>query len=141
MKNKFKNIFLKTNISLLLVAMISINLQAQKKVKDTLFFAYDGNYITIHTEPNYYYIQDGSGARIGGFYFTEVQKIKNYKTKKREIGLKEFIRSSKFYDENRRLKLRDYELSDYLKDYIIFLVKTEDGKKKYIQVEASFEIE
>ncbi|MET3026775.1 hypothetical protein ABXT06_08875 [Flavobacterium sp. UW10123] len=116
--------------------------EAQEKVKDTLFFAYDSNYITIYPEtPNYYYIKDGSGARIGGFYFTEVQKIKNYKTKKREIGLKEFIRSSKFYDENRRLKLRDYELSDYLEDYVIFLVKTEDGKKKYIQVEASFEIE
>ncbi|WDF64745.1 hypothetical protein [Flavobacterium sp. KACC 22763] len=142
MKSKFKNIILKTNISLLFVVMISINLQAQKKVKDTLFFTYDSNYITIYPEnPNYYYIKDGSGARVGGFYFTEVQKIKNYKTKKREIGLKEFIRSSKFYDENRRLKLRDYELSDYLEDYVIFLVKTEDGKKKYIQVEASFEIE
>ncbi|KAF2341411.1 hypothetical protein [Flavobacterium tistrianum] len=46
MKSKFKNIFLKTNINLLLVAMISINLQAQEKVKDTLFFAYDSNYIT-----------------------------------------------------------------------------------------------
>ncbi len=38
MKNKFKNIFLKTNISLLLVAMISINLQAQKKSKRHTFF-------------------------------------------------------------------------------------------------------
>jgi hypothetical protein len=115
---------------------------AQEKVKDTLFFAYDSSYINTYPEnPNDYYIKDGSGARIGGFYFIEVQKIKNCKTKKREIGLKEFIRSSKFYDENRRLKLRDYELADYLEDYVIFLVKTENGKKSYIQVEASFEIE
>jgi len=115
---------------------------AQEKVKDTLFFSYDSQYINTHIEiPNHFYIEDGSGATVGGFYFTGVQKIKNYKTKKREIGLKEFIRSSKFYDENRRLKLRDYDLWDYLKNYVIFLVKTENGKKSYIQVEASFEIE
>jgi hypothetical protein len=116
--------------------------KAQEIVKDTLFFSYDSQYINTHTEiPNHFYIEDGSGTTVGGFYFTEVQKIKNYKTKKREIGLKEFIRSSKFYDENRRLKLRDYGLADYLEDYIIFLVKTENGKKSYIQVKASFEIE
>ena len=127
---------------LIILSLFPRFVKAQEKVKDTLFFSYDSQYIITHTEiPNHFYIKDGSGANIGDFYFTEVQKIKNYKTKKREIGLKEFIRSSKFYDENRRLKLRDYELSDYLKDYIIFLVKTEDGKKKYIQVEASFEIE
>jgi hypothetical protein len=115
---------------------------AQEKVKDTLFFAYDSNYITTYPEnPNDYYIKDGSGARIGGFYFIEVQKIKNFKTKKREIDLKEYIRSSKFYDENRRLKLWDYDLSSYLKNYVIFLVKTKNGKKSYIQVESSFEIE
>ncbi|MGE8343783.1 MAG: hypothetical protein ACN6OI_22370 [Flavobacterium sp.] len=115
---------------------------AQEKVKDTLFFAYDSNYINTYPEnPNDYYIKDGSGARIGGFYFIEVQKIKNCKTKKREISLKEYIRSSKFYDENRRLKLWDYDLSTYLKNYVIFLVKTENGKKSYIQVESSFEIE
>ncbi|WP_427873064.1 hypothetical protein [Flavobacterium sp. MMS24-S5] len=115
---------------------------AQEKVKDTLIFSYDSNYIITHNEiPNHFYIKDGSGGNVGEFFFAGVQKIKNYKTKKREIGLKEFIRSSKFYDENRRLKLRDYELADYLEDYVIFLVKTEDGKKSYIQVKSSFEIE
>jgi hypothetical protein len=127
---------------LFLTFILGINSQAQEKVKDTLFFAYDSNYINTYPEnPNDYYIKDGSGARIGGFYFIEVQKIKNCKTKKREISLKEYIRSSKFYDENRRLKLWDYDLSTYLKNYVIFLVKTENGKKSYIQVESSFEIE
>ncbi|MFC4479368.1 hypothetical protein [Flavobacterium chungangensis] len=127
---------------LLVTFVLGINSQAQEKVKDTLFFSYDSQYINTHTEiPNHFYIEDGSGATVGGFYFTGVQKMKNYKTKKREINLKEYIRSSKFYDENRRLKLRDYELWDYLKNYVIFLVKTENGKKSYLQVEASFEIE
>ncbi|MGE8343785.1 MAG: hypothetical protein ACN6OI_22380 [Flavobacterium sp.] len=127
---------------LLVTCILGINSQGQEKVKDTLFFAYDSNYITIYPEnPNYYYIKDGSGARIGGFYFTEVQKINVCNTKSKEINLKEFIRSSKFYNENRRLKLRDYELWDYLKGYTIFLVKSDDAKKSYIQVKSSFEIE
>jgi len=116
--------------------------KAQEKIKDTLFFSYDSQYIITHTEiPNHFYIKDGSGATSGGFYFTGVQNIKACNTKSKEINLKEFIRSSKFYDENRRLKLRDYELWDYLKEYVIFLVKTENGKKSYLQVESSFEIE
>jgi hypothetical protein len=127
---------------LLVTFVLGINSQAQEKAKDTLFFSYDSQYIITHKEiPNHFYIKDGSGGNVGEFFFAGVQKIKNYKTKKREIGLKEFIRSSKFYDENRRLKLRDYELADYLEDYVIFLVKTEDGKKSYIQVKSSFEIE
>ena len=127
---------------LVILSLFPCFVGAQEKVKDTLFFAYDSNYINTYPEnPNDYYIKDGSGARIGGFYFIEVQKIKNCKTKKREIGLKEYIRSSKFYDENRRLKLRDYDLSAYLKNYVVFFVKTENGKKSYIQVESSFEIE
>ncbi|MBO9585357.1 MAG: hypothetical protein J7574_14435 [Flavobacterium sp.] len=129
-------------VILVILSLFPRFIKAQEKVKDTLFFSYDSNYITTFNKiPNHYYIEDGHDINIGSFYFTEVQKIKNYKTKKREIGLKEFIRSSKFYNENRRLKLRDYELSDYLENYVIFLVKTEDGKKSYIQVEASFEIE
>ncbi|MCM0667292.1 hypothetical protein [Flavobacterium tyrosinilyticum] len=126
---------------LLVTCILGINSQGQEKVKDTLFFAYDSNYITIYPENPNYYIKDGSGARIGGFYFTEVQKINVCNTKSKEINLKEFIRSSKFYNENRRLKLRDYELWDYLKGYTIFLVKSDDAKKSYIQVKSSFEIE
>ncbi|MCM0666596.1 hypothetical protein [Flavobacterium tyrosinilyticum] len=132
---------MKTIIFLLLATFLT-SAKAQEKAKDTLFFSYDSQYINTHIEiPNHFYIEDGSGATEGGFYFTGVQEMKNYKTKKREINLKEFIRSSKFYNENRRLKLRDYDLWDYLKNYVIFLVKTENGKKSYLQVEASFEIE
>lgn len=116
--------------------------KAQEKVKDTLFFSYDSNYITTFKKiPNHYYIEDGHDINIGSFYFTGIQQKKTFNTKSKESNLKEYIRSSKFYDENRRLKLRDYELADYFKDYVIFLVKTEDGKKSYIQVEGSFEIE
>lgn len=127
---------------LLVTFVLGINSQAQEKVKDTLFFTYDSQYIITHKEiPNHFYIKDGSGINVGDFYFIGVQKINNYKNKSKEISLKEYIRSSKFYDEKRWLKLKDYDLSTYLKKYVIFLVKTENGKKSYLQVESSFEIE
>lgn len=127
---------------LIILSLISRSVKAQEMVKDTLFFSYDSEYIINHKEiPNHFYIKDGSGISVGDFYFIGVQKPNNYKTKSKEISLKEYIRSSKFYDEKRWLKLKDYDLSTYLKKYVIFLVKTENDKKSYIQVESSFEIE
>jgi len=132
---------MKTIIFLLLATFLT-SAKAQEKAKDTLFFSYDSEYIITHKEiPNHFYIKDGSGINVGDFYFIGVQKINNYKNKSKEISLKEYIRSSKFYDEKRWLKLKDYDLSTYLKKYVIFLVKTENGKKSYLQVESSFEIE
>jgi hypothetical protein len=127
---------------LIILSLISRSVKAQEMVKDTLFFSYDSEYIINHKEiPNHFYIKDGSGISVGDFYFIGVQKLDNYKTKSKEISLKEYIRSSKFYDEKRWLKLKDYDLSTYLKKYVIFLVKTENGRKSYLQVESSFEIE
>jgi len=129
-------------ILLVILSLFPRLIKAQGKVKDTLFFSYDSNYITTFKKiPNHYYIEDGHDINIGSFYFTGIQQKKTFNTKSKEINLKEYIRSSKFYDENRRLKLRDYGLADYLEGYVIFLVKTENGKKSYIQVKASFEIE
>lgn len=131
-------------VILILMSLFSVSINAQEKVKDTLFFNYDKDYITTHVEtPNHFYIKDGSGISIGNFYFTEVVRLKNKSrnTKLKEICLEKFIRTSKFYDENRRLKLNDYALWEYFKDYTIVLVKNVRGKKEYIQVEPSFEIE
>ncbi len=127
---------------LILISLLSTFSNAQKKIKDTLFFKYDKEYIITHVEiPNHFYIKDGSGVSIGNFYFTEQERLKNRNTKSKEICLEKFIRTSKFYDENRRLKLNDYALWEYFKDYTIVLVKNVHGKKEYIQVEPSFEIE
>lgn len=127
---------------LIILSLFPGLLKAQEKVKDTLIFNYDSNYITTFNKiPNHYYIEDGNSINIGSFYFTGIQQIKTFNTKSKEINLKEYIRTSKFYDENRRLKLDDYRLWEYLKDYVIVLVKIENDKKNYIQVKSSFEIE
>ncbi|WP_195760076.1 hypothetical protein, partial [Flavobacterium sp. LC2016-23] len=91
--------------------------------------------------PNHFYIKDGSGVAVGNFYFTEVKKIKNQNVKSKKRCLQKFIRSSKFYDKNKKLKLNDYGLWEYLKDFVIVLVKDVGNKKEYIQVESSYEIE
>lgn len=127
---------------LILLSLFSVYIKAQEKKKDTLFFSYDDKYIKTYLEiPNHFYIKDGSGVSNGNFYFTKVKKIEKTNPKQKEICLKNFIRSSKFYDDNKNPKLNDYELWGYFNDYIIVLVKKVDGRKNYIQVESSFIIE
>lgn len=127
---------------IILLSLFSTLIKAQEKTKDTLFFAYDNKYIIAHMEiPNHFYIKDGSGYMDGTFHFVKGQILKNQNVRTKEICLKKFIRSSKFYDKNRKPKLNDYALWEYFKEYVIILVKNIDGKKKYTQVMPSFEIE
>lgn len=133
---------MKTIMLVLLSLFFSSSLKAQYKQKDTLFFKYDTKYIDSHVEiPNHFYIKDGSGVSIGNFYFIEAKKLENQNVKSREICLKKFIRTSKFYDKNKNKKLDDYSLWEYFNNYIIVLIKNVGGKKEYIQVESGFEIE
>jgi|GEM_PF-3119804 len=127
---------------LILLSLFSTFIMSQKKTKDTLFFTYHNKYIITHVEiPNHFYIKDGSGSMDGTFHFVDskILEIQNIKTK--EISLEKFVRSLNFYDKNKKRKLDDYALSEYFKDYTIVLVKNVHGKKEYIQVEPSFEIE
>lgn len=127
---------------LILLSLFSVYIKAQEKQKDTLFFTYDKNYIITHVEiPNHFYIKDGSGVNIGNFYFTGLKNIEHKNVKSKEICLEKFIRTSIFYDKNKRPKLNDYALWEYFNDYTIVLVKNVKGKKNYIQVQSSFEIE
>jgi hypothetical protein len=129
-------------VILILMSLFSIFIKAQEKTKDTLFFTYDNKYIKTYVEiPNHFYIKDGSDYMDGTFHFVEVKVLENQSIKSKEICLEKFVRSSKFYDKNKKQKLDDYALWEYFKDYVVVLVKNVEGEKKYIQVEASFEIE
>ncbi|WDF64744.1 hypothetical protein [Flavobacterium sp. KACC 22763] len=131
MKSKFKNIFLKTNISLLLVAMISINLQA-KKVKDTLFFKIDNSYLFERDYiPKSFFIKDRNGHTE--FFFQEAEILHNLKPKQ-VLFLKYFIRNSKFYINEGRIALDIKGLMDYMKKYTIILIRENEEKIEYIRV-------
>jgi hypothetical protein len=128
-------------VIVILLSLFSTFIKAQEKTKDTLFFSYDKKYIKTYVEiPNHFYIKDGSGYMDGTFHFVEGQ-ILNTHINPKEICLEKFIRSSKFYNKNKKPKLNDYALWEYFNDYVIFLVKNVNGKKEYIQVQPSFEIE
>ncbi|WP_264536839.1 hypothetical protein [Flavobacterium sp. N1736] len=129
-------------VILILLSLFSIFIKAQEKTKDTLFFTYDNKYIKTYVEiPNHFYIKDGSNYMDGTFHFVEVKVLENQSVKSKEICLEKFVRSSRFYDKNKKRKLDDYGLWEYFKDYAIVLVKKVHGKKEYIQVYSSFEIE
>lgn len=129
-------------VTLILLCLFSTLALAQENPKDTLYFAYDNNYIRTYEKiPNHFYLKDSNGTNNGAFYFTEVKTLEDQKINSKGICLRKFVHSSKYFDKNKNPKLNDYELWKYFRDYYIFLVKKGDGKKKYIQVKSSYEIE
>lgn len=129
-------------VALIVLCLFSTLLQAQENPKDTLYFAYDNNYLmTSDKIPNHFYLKDSNDTNNGAFYFTEVKTLENQKINSTGICLRKFVRSSKYFDKNKNPKLNDYELWKYFRDCYIFLVKKVDGEKKYIQVKSSYEIE
>lgn len=129
-------------VTLILLCLFSTLVKAQENPKDTLYFSYNNNYIRTYDKiPNHLYLKDSNGTNNGAFYFTEVKTLEDQKINSKGICLRKFVRSSKYFDKNKDPKLNDYELWKYFRDYYIFLVKKVDGKKKYIQVKSSYEIE
>lgn len=129
-------------VALIVLCLFLTFIQAQENLKDTLYFAYDNNYIrTSDKIPNHLYLKDSNGTNNGAFYFTEVKTLEDQKINSKGICRRKFVHSSKYFDKNKNPKLNDYELWKYFRDYYIFLVKNVDGKKKYIQVKSSYEIE
>ena len=112
------------------------------RVKDTLFFTYDNKYISADVEitPHKFYLVDGSPPNNGTFFFEKINAIDDLNAK-RILSLKKFIRSSQFYDKNKKPKLNDYKLWLYFNGYVIFLIKKDHKKTKYIEVKSFFIIE
>lgn len=111
------------------------------KIKDTLFFNYDINYINTHIEiPNHYYLYDSSGINHGTFFFEEINVINNLNPKE-ILNLKNFIHTSRFYDESKKEKLKDDELAYFFSNYVVFLAKKDNKKTRYIEAQPRFAIE
>ncbi|PBJ08085.1 hypothetical protein [Flavobacterium sp. ACN6] len=127
-------------VTLTFLSTLFLNsLQAQEIIKDSLFFKYDPKYILNFKEaPEVYYLQDSHDGSTGTFFFKEVKRISSVK-KKNIKCLKKFIRSSEFY--SRESHLDDREAAVFFNNFIVFLMKKEDKKTTYIQVQGSFEIE
>lgn len=132
---------MKTHILVMTLLFFLNSLKAQEKIKDTIFFNYDNKYINTHVEiPQHFYLDDSSGGINGSFFFAEVRVINNLNPKE-ILSLKKFIRSSNFYDKNKKQKLNDYKLWEYFNEYVVLFVKNNHRKTEYIHVESGFEIE
>lgn len=133
---------MKNHILLSIFSCFSIlTLFSQEKPKDTLFFKYDKKYIKTYEQiPHYYFLEDSSGISSGTFFFEELEVTSNIKPDK-IFCLKKMVRSSKFYNSNRKMKLDDNGLFEYFNNYIVFLVKKNKNVNSYIRVRSNWEIE
>ncbi|MGV8813691.1 MAG: hypothetical protein ACOH2D_06230 [Gelidibacter sp.] len=126
-------------INFIIILFSTISLSAQEKQKDTLYFDYSENYILIYdVTPNKIYIVDSSDD--GTFFFEKID-IKINKDPKEILCLEKYIRSSKYYDKHKKVRLNDYRLAEPLDNYTIYLVKKTNNKVEYIHVQPNFEIE
>lgn len=105
------------------------------RIKDTLFFKFDENYIlqAKNGSDDLFLVDSNSD---GTFYF-ERQEITYDLKVETKLDLKNFIQSSRFFRKDYIKKLRDYDLSEYLGNYVIFLII----ENKFIKVKPKFEIE
>mgnify|MGYP003396865244 CR=1 FL=1 len=125
---------MKTHISLLILSFFSITvLKAQEKSKDTIFFKLDNRYVyESEVSPNHYFLKDHNNDEA--FFFKGIEIVNNVKPKE-ILSLKKFVRSSEFYDKNKKQKLNIYELINFFSDYyVVFLVKKSNNKTECIYV-------
>ncbi len=114
------------------MVMISINLQAQKKAKDTLFFKVDNLYLfEDKNNPKTFLIKDSNKSEE--IYFKETAVIHNLKPMK-VLDLKYFIRNSKFYNRYGKNELSNYSLANFLYEHEIFLVRESEITTDFISV-------
>jgi len=131
----------RTVCKVLLTLLFASMLKAQEEKKDTLYFNYDKDYLKAYNneyEQGTIYLKDSSDVGQGTFFFQATDTLFHLNPKK-VLCLKEFVRSSKFY--NKTKKLDDYRLAVFLDSYQIFLVKENENKKYYLDVFAHFVIE
>ena len=133
----------RTVCKVLLTLLFASMLKAQEENKDTLYFNYEKDYLKAYNneyEQGTIYLKDSSDAGQGTFFFQATDTLFHLNPKK-VLCLKEFVRSSKFYNKHKTKKLDDYRLAVFLDSYQIFLVKENENKKYYLDVFANFIIE
>lgn len=121
---------------LFLAVILTYNSLAQENTKDTIFIKYDKFLLKREkkiNESNFIYKIRGSGNN-GFTYFLEKETYFNLKTRKVQSLKKLLKKANVYYKKN---QIDDWELSEFLGKYVVFLVK----RKKAIEVQVWYEIE
>jgi len=110
-------------------------------IKDTLYFNLDNNYISqSEHDLDIFYLEDSGKSGDVTFLFRKMKSVKN-KIPDKLLDIKNFIRSSRFYDDSKINKLNDFLLMNYLNNYVIYLVDKKEEEIEYIEVIPSSAIE
>ena len=110
-------------------------------IKDTLCFKLDNNYVAQSKhDKDIYYLEDSGKSGDVTFYFVKMNSTKNINYDKL-LDVKNFIHSSRFYDDSKKYKLKDFDLMNYLNNYVIYLVDKKEEEIEFIEVGPGFEIE
>ncbi|WP_166921498.1 hypothetical protein [Flavobacterium poyangense] len=104
------------------------------RIKDTLFFKLDNEYIREpEGDQKWYFLKDSN--KSDPFLFIEEKIIHGLKPKK-ILLLEEYIKSSKFYDKIKTTSLKDHYFATFLSNYVVILVRENKQKTEFIEVYA-----
>ena len=112
-----------------------------KPIEDTLCFKLDPDYIAQYKHnKDIYYLEDSGKSGDVTFHFVKMKSAKNIKYDTL-LDIKNFIHSSRFYNDSNKYKLKDFDLTNYLSNYVIYLVDKKEEDIEFIEVGPGFEIE
>ncbi|GAA6769338.1 hypothetical protein [Flavobacterium sp. CGRL2] len=102
------------------------------------FFKLDDSYIVeSKTSPNKFLLKDKNEDEV--FYFKGVEIVNDLKPKE-VLCLKDFVRTSKYYNKNKKNKLNNSELVNFFSNSTVYLVKRKNDKTEFIKVNPIVEI-
>ncbi|BDU25267.1 MULTISPECIES: hypothetical protein [unclassified Flavobacterium] len=129
---------MKKYIYLYAAFLFGFSLYAQEKSNGTFFFKLDDSYIVeSKTSPNKFLLKDKNEDEV--FYFKGVEIVNDLKPKE-VLCLKDFVRTSKYYNKNKKNKLNNSELVNFFSNSTVYLVKRKNDKTEFIKVNPIVEI-
>ncbi|KAF2341410.1 hypothetical protein [Flavobacterium tistrianum] len=129
---------MKKHIYVLVIFLLGFNLHAQEKLNGTFFFKLDDSYvIESKTKPNTFLIKDKNEDEE--FYFKGVEVVNDLQPNE-VLCLKDFVRTSKYYNKNKKNKLNNGELVNFFSNATVYLVRKKNNKTEFIKVNPIVEI-
>lgn len=97
----------------------------KNKIKDTLYFKLDNEYIYQSTiYPEWYLIKDSNKNQ---HIFFQKEGLDKVSTINKLINFKEFVQSERFYSKYKKQKLNETALVLFLSNYVVYFVKVNDN--------------
>lgn len=127
--------------ALIILSFFFINtLNAQEKVKDTLFFKLDNYLYQFKFDSKQYIIKGNYDIKDGAVYF-ETFKIVTTAKPKEILCFKKYAKTANLYMINNPKKLNDVKVGKLFDNYVIILISKKNKQTTYTEVGPVFAIE